>query len=83
MSAGNDVVKLNKPGTRYFACGTAGHCDQGMKLKIKTVTGSAPSNQEDSSTPRSSSAASHCFSTAFFTFIVAILTVQMALVFLL
>ncbi|XP_075090688.1 basic blue protein-like isoform X2 [Nicotiana tabacum] len=84
MSAGNDVVKLNKPGTRYFACGTAGHCDQGMKLKITTVTGNAPSNQAaTSSTPSSSSAApnSRRFSTVFFTFIAVILTIQMALVF--
>ncbi|XP_009803778.1 basic blue protein [Nicotiana sylvestris] len=83
MSAGNDVVKLNKPGTRYFACGTAGHCDQGMKLKITTVTGNAPSNQAaTSSNPSSSSAAdSRRFSTAFFTFIAAIFTLHMALVF--
>lgn len=83
LSGGNDVVKLNKPGTRYFACGTAGHCDQGMKLKITTVTGSAPSNQAASSTPSSSSAVSLGFSSAFFTFIAAILTVLMSLVFLL
>ncbi|CAN4079111.1 unnamed protein product [Withania somnifera] len=83
MSAGNDVVKLNKPGTRYFACGTAGHCDQGMKLKIITVTGSAPSNEAASSTPSSSSAAFLQFPTAFFTFIAALLTIQMTLVYLL
>lgn len=83
MSGGNDVVKLNKPGTRYFACGTAGHCEQGMKLKITTATGSAPSNQAASSTPSSSSAASLHFSTAFFSFIAAVMTVQIALVFLL
>ncbi|KAJ8546430.1 hypothetical protein K7X08_019013 [Anisodus acutangulus] len=83
MSTGNDVVKLNKAGTRYFACGTAGHCDQGMKLKITTVTDSAPSNQAASSTPTSSSAASLRFCTPFFAFIAAILTIQMALVFLL
>ncbi|KAA3459446.1 mavicyanin-like [Gossypium australe] len=42
-NSGNDVVKLNKVGTRYFACGTLGHCDQGMKMKITTVAGNAPS----------------------------------------
>lgn len=41
--SGNDVIKLTKPGARYFACGTSGHCDQGMKMKITTVTGNAPS----------------------------------------
>ncbi|XP_038997918.1 blue copper protein 1a-like [Hibiscus syriacus] len=42
-NTGNDVVKLNKVGTRYFACGTLGHCEQGMKMKITTVAGNAPS----------------------------------------
>ncbi|TKY63080.1 Blue copper protein [Spatholobus suberectus] len=58
MSSGNDVVKLNKPGTRYFACGTLGHCGQGMKVKITTVSGtsSPPSSSSSSSSPTSSSA---------------------------
>ncbi|KAH1194016.1 Uclacyanin 1 [Glycine max] len=34
LSTSNDVVKLDKPGTRYFTCGTLGHCSQGMKVKI-------------------------------------------------
>ncbi|KAE8710054.1 uracil phosphoribosyltransferase family protein [Hibiscus syriacus] len=42
-NSGNDVVKLNKVGNRYFACGTSGHCQQGMKMKITTVAGNAPS----------------------------------------
>uniref|UniRef100_A0A803MYD9 Phytocyanin domain-containing protein n=1 Tax=Chenopodium quinoa TaxID=63459 RepID=A0A803MYD9_CHEQI len=33
MNGGNDVVKLDKAGTRFFTCGTAGHCGAGMKLK--------------------------------------------------
>ncbi|PIA33719.1 hypothetical protein AQUCO_04000048v1 [Aquilegia coerulea] len=56
MNGGNDVVKLTKPGTRYFACGTLGHCDQGMKLKIKTVAANGDSSQDSpssSSTPTS------------------------------
>ncbi|XP_027353052.1 mavicyanin-like [Abrus precatorius] len=53
MSSGNDVVKLNKPGTRYFACGTLGHCSQGMKVKIKTVSGNAPSSPSSSSSSSS------------------------------
>ncbi|QCD96666.1 mavicyanin [Vigna unguiculata] len=60
MSSGNDVVKLNKPGTRYFACGTLGHCGQGMKVKITTVSGTSSSSSSSSSSPTSSSA-SHCF----------------------
>ncbi|XP_059669988.1 mavicyanin [Cornus florida] len=61
MNGGNSVVKLNKAGTRYFACGTLGHCDQGMKVTIKTVSAadasSAPGSSS-SSTPNSTSAAS-------------------------
>ncbi|KAG5028516.1 hypothetical protein JHK87_012030 [Glycine soja] len=43
LSTGNDVVKLDKPGTRYFTCGTLGHCSQGMKVKITIRKGNAPS----------------------------------------
>lgn len=58
MKGGNSVVKLDKPGTRYFACGTMGHCDQGMKVKIKTVSASStPSSSSSSSTPASTSKA--------------------------
>ncbi|KAK9104169.1 hypothetical protein Scep_021013 [Stephania cephalantha] len=56
MSAGNDAVKLSKEGTRYFACGTPGHCGQGMKLKIKTVGANAAPTQDSSSKPSSTSA---------------------------
>ncbi|KAI9076056.1 hypothetical protein K1719_041990 [Acacia pycnantha] len=58
MSSGNDVVKLNKPDTRYFTCGTAGHCAQGMKVKITTVAGNAPSTPSSSSSSSSSSPSS-------------------------
>ncbi|KAL4581524.1 hypothetical protein LXL04_006046 [Taraxacum kok-saghyz] len=56
MSDGNSVVKLTKEGTRYFACGTSGHCDSGMKVKITTV--SASSSGTSSSSPTSSSSSS-------------------------
>ncbi|XP_062010325.1 mavicyanin-like [Rosa rugosa] len=46
---GNDVVKLNKAGSRYFACGTLGHCDQGMKVKITTAGSTAASSPASSS----------------------------------
>ncbi|KAL9404249.1 hypothetical protein Peur_001221 [Populus x canadensis] len=55
MNTGNDVVKLNKPGTRYFACGTLGHCGQGMKVKITVESGTAPSTPESPSSSSSSS----------------------------
>ncbi|KAL5793380.1 hypothetical protein ACOSP7_001974 [Xanthoceras sorbifolium] len=64
MNSGKDVVKLGKPGTRYFACGTLGHCDQGMKVKITTVSGSAPSTPESPSSSRSSSSSSSPASTS-------------------
>ncbi|KAK2360028.1 hypothetical protein P8452_64117 [Trifolium repens] len=67
MSTGNDVVKLNKAGTRYFACGTLGHCGQGMKVKITTVA------DNGSSSSTSISLASKCFISLFL--IVALLNI--------
>lgn len=63
---GNDVVKLNKAGTRYFACGTLGHCDQGMKVKITTVAAgsnatSSPADAGSSSGASTTSASSAAF----------------------
>ncbi|WOG83918.1 hypothetical protein DCAR_0103096 [Daucus carota subsp. sativus] len=73
MKGGKSVVKLDKPGTRYFACGTMGHCDQGMKVKIKTVSASSapsssstPSSSSSSSTPASQSKAVHPYSSSIF-----------------
>ncbi|GFS29941.1 cupredoxin superfamily protein [Actinidia rufa] len=61
LNGGNNVVKLNKPGTRYFVCGTLGHCDQGMKVKITTVAADASdsptSSSSSSSSPTSTSTA--------------------------
>ncbi|RZC60651.1 hypothetical protein C5167_022411 [Papaver somniferum] len=70
-SSGSDEFKLTKAGTRYFACGTMGHCDQGMKVQIKTVaagTDSSSSSSDDdqdssSSTPSSTSSPSSTTST--------------------
>ncbi|KAI3768844.1 hypothetical protein L2E82_19680 [Cichorium intybus] len=53
MSDGNSVVKLTKEGTRYFACGTPGHCDSGMKVKITTVSASSSGSSSSSATPSS------------------------------
>ncbi|KAH7518845.1 mavicyanin [Ziziphus jujuba] len=57
-SSGNDVVKLDKAGTRYFACGTMGHCNQGMKVKITVQGGSGNSPSSSPSSPSSSSSGS-------------------------
>ncbi|MED6132268.1 hypothetical protein PIB30_017535 [Stylosanthes scabra] len=56
MSSGNDVVKLDKQGTRYFTCGTLGHCSQGMKVKI-TIGSNGNGASSPQSTPSSSSPA--------------------------
>ncbi|XP_071731270.1 basic blue protein-like [Rutidosis leptorrhynchoides] len=58
MSDGNSVVKLTKAGTRYFACGTSGHCGQGMKVKITTVSSGSSSSSSSPSPSSSSSNAS-------------------------
>ncbi|XP_068645098.1 mavicyanin-like [Aristolochia californica] len=55
MNGGTSVVKLDKPGTRYFTCGTLGHCDQGMKVKIKVV---ASNDSASSKSPSTASVAS-------------------------
>ncbi|XP_077229165.1 basic blue protein-like [Tasmannia lanceolata] len=56
MNGGTSTVKLNKTGYRYFTCGTLGHCQEGMKLKIKTLAlnESGPST---STSPASASSA--------------------------
>ncbi|XP_050250263.1 uclacyanin 1-like [Quercus robur] len=41
-SGGTTTIPLSSPGKRYFICGTAGHCSQGMKLQINTLATSAP-----------------------------------------
>lgn len=65
-NTGNDVEKLNKVGTRYFACGTVGHCDQGMKMKITTAAGNAPSTPDSASASTTSGASSaHSFASFF------------------
>ncbi|OVA17525.1 Plastocyanin-like [Macleaya cordata] len=65
MNGGNDAIKLTKPGTRYFACGTLGHCDQGMKLQIKTVAANEAGSSDDDqeSSPSSSTSTSSPTST--------------------
>ncbi|KAI0520157.1 hypothetical protein KFK09_007628 [Dendrobium nobile] len=47
---GNTKISLTAPGSRYFICGTAGHCASGMKLAVTVAkagsasppTGSSP-----------------------------------------
>ncbi|KAK8564087.1 hypothetical protein V6N13_005705 [Hibiscus sabdariffa] len=44
-TGGNTVIGLSAPGKRYFICGTAGHCQQGMKIEVDTTAaaGTPPS----------------------------------------
>ncbi|URE13706.1 Early nodulin-like protein [Musa troglodytarum] len=37
-TGGNTVVTLNSTGSRYFICGTPGHCAGGMKLQIDVAS---------------------------------------------
>ncbi|KAL3630824.1 hypothetical protein CASFOL_023808 [Castilleja foliolosa] len=53
-TGGSNTITLDKPGTRYFACGTSGHCDQGMKVKITTVAASGSSSTPSATTSPSS-----------------------------
>ncbi|KAJ0970680.1 hypothetical protein J5N97_018639 [Dioscorea zingiberensis] len=36
-------ISLTAPGNRYFVCGTAGHCSQGMKLSVTVAGSGSPS----------------------------------------
>ncbi|KAD7478981.1 hypothetical protein R6Q59_005236 [Mikania micrantha] len=47
------TIKLSDAGTRYFICGTPGHCGQGMKVEIKTVAATT-SGPPSATTPPSS-----------------------------
>jgi hypothetical protein len=37
----NTKIALTKPGTRYFVCGTPGHCSGGMKLAVTVAAAGA------------------------------------------
>ncbi|KAK1432684.1 hypothetical protein QVD17_09582 [Tagetes erecta] len=78
MSDGNSVVKLTKVGTRYFACGTTGHCDQGMKVKITTVSASSDSSpsSSSSSTPTSTSTSDATYGSGSFIFAAVVLVMS-------
>lgn len=44
---GNTQIKLSKPGSMYFICGTPGHCVGGMKMgvnNIQAATATSPSS---------------------------------------
>ncbi|CAI9772721.1 unnamed protein product [Fraxinus pennsylvanica] len=51
------ISPIKPEGKRYFICGTAGHCEQGMKLEIDTVAASAPPPATSLVTPSSPSPA--------------------------
>ncbi|KAI3824752.1 hypothetical protein L1987_06223 [Smallanthus sonchifolius] len=51
-TASPTTFELTEAGSRYFICGTPGHCDQGMKVEIKTVA--TTSGPPTSTTPPSS-----------------------------
>ncbi|PWA80039.1 cupredoxin superfamily protein [Artemisia annua] len=51
------TIALTDSGNRYFICGTAGHCDQGMKVEIQTVPAATPPPTSTSPPPSSDSPA--------------------------
>uniref|UniRef100_A0A1D1Z3G1 Uclacyanin-2 n=1 Tax=Anthurium amnicola TaxID=1678845 RepID=A0A1D1Z3G1_9ARAE len=54
-SDGNTAISFTQPGTRYFVCGTAGHCAGGMKVAIPVSA--ASSTPSTPTTPGSSTPA--------------------------
>ncbi|GMY09948.1 uclacyanin 1-like [Fagus crenata] len=54
-SGGTTTIPLPSQGKRYFICGTAGHCSQGMKVQIDTLATSSPPPASPSVQPPASS----------------------------
>ncbi|KAK4484851.1 hypothetical protein RD792_007451 [Penstemon davidsonii] len=42
LNGGTTTIPLTTPGSRYFICGTAGHCPTGMKVQIDTIAPPPP-----------------------------------------
>ncbi|OAY78501.1 uclacyanin-3-like [Ananas comosus] len=49
----NTKILLSKPGSRYFICGTPGHCSSGMKLAVTVAAASPSTTPAGGSTPSS------------------------------
>ncbi|KAJ6795988.1 putative blue copper protein [Iris pallida] len=49
-SDGSTTINLTAPGTRYFICGTVGHCSSGMKLAVNVASGSGSTDSPPPST---------------------------------
>ncbi|XP_078436637.1 blue copper protein 1b-like [Wolffia australiana] len=45
---GNTVVSLPSTGKRFFICGIAGHCSEGMKVEVDVVSDAAPASPPSS-----------------------------------
>ncbi|XP_078437392.1 uclacyanin 1-like [Wolffia australiana] len=45
---GNTVVSLPSTGKRFFICGIAGHCSEGMKVEVDVVSVAAPASPPSS-----------------------------------
>ena len=63
----NTKIALTAPGTRYFICGTPGHCGNGMKLAVTVAAAAATTPPASSSSsppattkPTSSSSGAAC-----------------------
>ncbi|KAG6606156.1 hypothetical protein SDJN03_03473, partial [Cucurbita argyrosperma subsp. sororia] len=52
LKTGNDIIPLRRPGTRWFICSIARHCQSGQKLVI--FVDNPPSNGGQASPPPSS-----------------------------
>ncbi|GJN24599.1 hypothetical protein PR202_gb12350 [Eleusine coracana subsp. coracana] len=50
-NSGNDTVKLDKPGRRWFFCSVADHCEMGLKLVVNVGGAEGPSSPSPASPP--------------------------------
>ncbi|OEL28986.1 hypothetical protein BAE44_0009996 [Dichanthelium oligosanthes] len=53
----NTKIALAAPGTRYFICGTPGHCGNGMKLAVTVSAAAATAPASSPATPAAPGAA--------------------------
>ncbi|KAK3124518.1 hypothetical protein QOZ80_7BG0587710 [Eleusine coracana subsp. coracana] len=50
-NSGNDTVRLDKPGRRWFFCSVADHCEMGLKLVVNVGGAEGPSSPSPASPP--------------------------------
>ncbi|KAF5202791.1 blue copper protein-like [Thalictrum thalictroides] len=81
LSSGNDVITLATPGNKWYLCGVGQHCtDGGQKLSIAVLPAFEETWQAPSPAPASPSSATGIATSRYQIFIVALITIAMAII---